>query len=80
MATTLEQALEQLKKDPTKPVRAEVGNLTVEVRAVGAVGRDGTAAEAFASLGPWAGESTEELLTFLADARRKGGRRPVPAL
>jgi hypothetical protein len=75
----LEQTLEQLKKDPTKPVRAEVGNLTVEVRAV--TGRTGEkAADVFASLGPWAGESTEELLALLADARRKGGRRPVPAL
>lgn len=80
MATTLEQAMEQLKKDPTQPVRAQVGDLTVEVRAVTESPGGQTAGDVLASLGPWAGETTEELLALLAEARRKGGRRSVPPL
>jgi hypothetical protein len=34
--TALEQALEALKRDPTRPVRARVDDLTVELRAVAA--------------------------------------------
>jgi hypothetical protein len=34
--TALEQALEALKRDPTRPVRAQIDDLTVELRAVAA--------------------------------------------
>jgi hypothetical protein len=34
--TGLEQALEALKRDPTRPVRARIDDLTVELRAVAA--------------------------------------------
>jgi len=80
VATTLEKAIQQLEKDPTKPVRARVGRLTVEVRAVTEADSGRSAADVFASVGPWGGESTDELLALLAEARQKGGRRSVPTL
>lgn len=39
-----------------------------------------SAAELFAEPGPWAGETTEEILALLAEARRQGGRRTVADL
>jgi hypothetical protein len=39
-----------------------------------------TAADIFEELGPWAGETTEEILHVLAEARRTGGQRKVPEL
>jgi hypothetical protein len=75
----LDEVVEQLRRDPSRPVRTTVGDLTVEVRAVTACGT-GSAADAFAALGPWAGESTDEILSMLAEARRQGGQRPVSSL
>jgi hypothetical protein len=72
---TLEEVLAQLKKDPGHPVRARVGGLTIEVRTIDEQGPARSAADVFAELGPWAGESTEEILRVLAAARRSGGRR-----
>ena len=77
---TLEEAVAQLKKDPGHPVRARVDDLTIEVRAIDEQGAAQSAADVFADLGPWAGESTEEILHLLAEARRSGGRRSVPEL
>lgn len=39
-----------------------------------------SAAEIFANLGRWSGETTEEILTILAEARRSGGQRDVSEL
>lgn len=77
---TIEEAIEQLKRDPNTPVRTRVGDLTIEVRAVseGASGR--SAAAVFAEIGPWEGETTEYVLAILAEARRRGGQRSVPEL
>jgi hypothetical protein len=80
MAKTIEEALEQLKRDPTQPVRTNVGGLTIEVRAIPAQTADRSAADIFADLGPWAGESTEQMLELLAAARRRGGQRSIREL
>ena len=77
---TIEEALELLKRDPSQPVRTKVGGLTVEVRAVPEPVTRASAAELFAELGPWDGETTSEMLELLASARRQGGRRSVPDL
>jgi hypothetical protein len=39
-----------------------------------------TAADIFEELGTWAGETTEEILHVLTEARRAGGQRKVPEL
>ena len=80
MAQTLDEAVEQLKRDPSHPVRARVGDLTIEVRAIPEHLGEKSAADIFAAIGPWAGETTDEILGILAEARRAGGQRPVSSL
>jgi hypothetical protein len=80
LANSIEEIVEQLKRDPSQPVRTRVAGLTIEVRAVDEPAASGSAAELFAELGPWDGESTEEMLSLLAFARRQGARRSVQDL
>lgn len=77
---TIEQAVAQLKKDPSHPVQAEVDGITVELRAIARAEAGKSAAQLFAELGPWEGETTEEMFEFFRDARRQGGQRNVPEL
>ncbi len=77
---TLEEVVAQLRRDPARAVRTRVGDLTIEVRAIDEPEAPCSAGDAFAQLGPWAGESTDEILKVLAEARRAGGRRSVPEL
>ena len=77
---TLEEVVAQLKRDPAHPVRAKVDGLTIEVRAVSEPEAVRSAADVFADLGPWVGESTEEILAVLAEARLAGGQRSVTDL
>lgn len=66
----LDAAVAALRKDPTKPVRAKVLDMTVELRAILDGAPETTAAEAFAGIGPWEGESTEGLMELLSAHRR----------
>jgi hypothetical protein len=77
---SIEEVVEQLKRNPSQPVRAILGGVAVEVRTVAAQPSSGSAAELFATIGPWAGESGEQILALLSDARRQGGRRSVADL
>jgi hypothetical protein len=73
MARTLDEAIEELKRDPSHPVRARSGDLEVEARVVAEPSAKRSAADAL-------GESTEEVLELLADARRKGSQRSLSSL
>jgi hypothetical protein len=78
---TIEEAIVQLRRDPTRSVRAEVDGLTVELRRVDAEPEAGElAADVFREIGPWEGESYEEIRAILTEARREGARRSVPDL
>jgi len=68
VSKTLEELVEQLKRDPSHPVRTRLGGLTIELRAVADPPAGKSAAELFAEVGPWAGETTEEILAILAEA------------
>lgn len=80
MVKSIEEAVEQLRRDPTQPVRTQLGGLAIEVRAILEPGPEKSAAALFGELGPWSGESTEEMLSLLATARRQGGHRSVQDL
>jgi hypothetical protein len=67
---TLDEAVQQLKREPGQPVRATVEGLTVEVRVVPELPVNRSAAGLFAEIGPWEGETTDETLAFLAETRR----------
>jgi hypothetical protein len=76
IAKSLEEAIEWLRLDPVHPVEAIVGDLQVEVR----VKAPRSAADLFREVGPWEGESTEDLLKRLAEERRLGGSGEPPTL
>lgn len=77
--TTLEEALARLKRDPIHPVRAHVDDLDVELRAVPSRRREGPGlGTRMAALGPWQGESTEEIIRILREGRQAGGRAAPP--
>jgi hypothetical protein len=77
----LEQAVEALKRDPTHAVRARIGDMTVELRAVleAPLSAERSAAEVLGEIGPWEGESYDELVTLFADVRQRSSRS-VPDL
>lgn len=74
MAVALEEALSRLRADPGHPVTMEVDGLVIEMR----VQRESTANDIFEKLGPWEGETEEELLELLRDSREQGGSKPPP--
>lgn len=76
IAKSLEEAIQQLRRDPVHPVEAIVGDLRVELR----LKAPRSAADLFRELGPWEGESTEELWKRLEEERRRGGSGEPPAL
>jgi hypothetical protein len=71
---SLEEVIEQLRRDPVRPAEAELGGLRLEVRV-----KQRSAADVFREIGPWEGESTEELIRRLDEARRSGGAKEPPA-
>lgn len=75
-ARTLEDALEQLRREPERPVQAEVEGLLIELR----VKPRRSAADLFGEIGAWEGETTDDLLRRLQDERRRGGAKEPPCL
>ena len=80
MPKTQEQVVEQLRREPDRPVRTEVDGFAIEVRAVSDRPAEQSAADVLSALGPWAGETTEEILALLANARHSSGQRTVSDL
>jgi hypothetical protein len=82
---SLEEAVAALRRDPSRPVRAQVDELTVELRAVEAattskIGGPRTAGEALTGV-RWHGDETlDELLAMFKEMRRQGGSGEVPEL
>jgi len=76
----LEQAITHLKRDPSRAVTLRVDELDIELRVLASGSVAVSAADQFRALGPWEGESTEEILELLAEARRLGRTRPVDRL
>jgi hypothetical protein len=70
----LEEALAKLRLDPSHPVRAHLDELDVELRALPPPRRRGPGpGTRMAGLGPWQGESTEEIIRILREGREAGG-------
>ncbi|MEK6606835.1 MAG: hypothetical protein AABZ30_04160 [Myxococcota bacterium] len=80
MSKSLAEAVAELRRDPRRAVRARVDDLEVELRAVGSLERPERLGSFLASLGPWEGESSEQLLDRLRKARDSGGSADPPAL
>ena len=65
MTRGIEQAILELKRAPQKPVVAEVDGLVIELRYRG----QHTADDIFDEVGPWEGESADELRQLIHSAR-----------
>jgi hypothetical protein len=79
ISKALEEALAQLRRDPSRPVRAHLDELDVELRAVPPSRRRGPGlGTRMAALGPWQGESTEEIIRILREGRETGGSAEPP--
>jgi hypothetical protein len=74
----LDDALAALRRDPMHPVRVHVGDMNVELRAVQTPAPEDLLGDYLASIGPWEGESTEELMELLREGRRMGGSKEPP--
>jgi hypothetical protein len=71
----------QLKRNPRRPVHADVGELEVEIRVVEKPAQAGARlGDRMAAAGPWQGETEEEILETLRQARRAGGSEEPPAM
>jgi hypothetical protein len=69
---SLEEAVAELKRDPHRPVHARVDELEVEIRVV--PDKHTGTADIFADVVPWQGETTEELIHTLREARERDDR------
>jgi hypothetical protein len=73
-------ALARLLKRPQTPTRARYRELEVEIRVVDPKPAQGKLGDFLASLGPWSGDSCDELNRLLAESREAGGCEEPPAL
>ena len=78
---SLEDAVAELKRDPRRPVHARVDGLEVEIRVVEKSTAPGAGlGDRMAAAGPWQGETEEEILAILREARRSGGSEEPPSM
>ena len=78
-SATLDDAVEQLRRDPSHPVRVRVGDLDVEISvAGGGVPAGAGLGDVMAAAGPWEGETTEELIRILREGRDDGSSAEAP--
>ena len=78
LAATLEEAVEELKRDPLHAVRLHVGGVDVELHLVRREERRRRLGDLMAEGGGWKGESADEILRFLREARDAGGHTEPP--
>ena len=74
----LEEALAKLRNDPSHPVRAHLGELDVELRAVEKPKM--RLGDFMAEGGGWKGESAEEISRIIREARATGTSSEPPKL
>lgn len=87
MVKGIEEAVAALKRDPDQPVTAEIDGLVVELRykgrpdvdqAAAAEGAPRSLGDLFRELGPWEGETYEEITARLRESRKHGGSGEPP--
>ena len=79
--TSLDEALAELKRDPANAVHARVEGMDVELRVVPPSPPAVTGlGDWMADAGPWQGETEDEILEILREARRAGGSAEPPEM
>ena len=76
--SSLEEAVAELKRDPSHPVYARVDGLDVELRPLPSNETALGVGSRLAAIGPWEGIALEELNRILREGREAGGSAPAP--
>ncbi len=77
---SLEEAVAELKRDPSHPVHARVDGLDVELRVLPSNETHPGAGSRLAAIGPWEGIALDELDRILREGREAGGSAPAPEM
>jgi len=77
-AKDLAEAVAELTRHPSQSVQTRVGGLEVELRAVTSGQVEPGLGDRMAAIGPWVGESTDEILRIVREGRRHGGSAEPP--
>ena len=76
----MDEAVAELKRDPSHPVQARVDGLNVELRVVPSNETSPGVGSRLAAIGPWEGIALEELDRILREGREAGGSAPAPEM
>lgn len=76
---SLDEAVARLKRDPARPVQARIDDLDVELRVVRTPAPELKLGDFLAGGGGWQGESAEELIGRLREARNAGTSADPPS-
>jgi hypothetical protein len=72
---TLDEAVAELKRDPSHPIRLVVDGIEIEMRRPASDGvipgalDQATLGDRIAAIGPWQGETTDEVIDLLREGR-----------
>jgi hypothetical protein len=78
--SSLEEAVADLKRDPSQPVQVRLDGLDVELRIVPSNETSLGVGFRLAAIGPWEGIALEELDRILREGREAGGSAPAPEI
>lgn len=83
LPTNLEEAFAELRRNPANTVHVRIDGLDIELRAVPPSSNrndEPRLGDWMAAAGPWQGETEEEILDLLRQARRSSDAAPPPEM
>lgn len=80
MRRNIDEAVEEVRRDPARPVRVRIDDLEIEIRVVPSAPTDAGLGDRLAAAGPWEGERVDEILALLREGREHGGSAEAPDL
>ena len=78
--SSLEEAVAELKRDPSQPVRARVDGLDMELRVLPSNENQPGVGTRLAAIGPWEGIALDDLVRMLREGRESGGSAAAPEM
>lgn len=78
--SSLEEAVAELKRDPSQPVRARVDGLDMELRVLPSNETQPGVGTRLAAIGPWEGIALDDLVRILREGRESGGSAAAPEM
>jgi hypothetical protein len=78
--SSLDEAIAELRRDPSHPVHAKVDGLEVELRVVPPNETHTGIGTRLAAIGPWEGIALDDLMKILREGRESGGSAAPPEM